>query len=198
MPDDERLQCPNCGARVSVAGRDSLFCNYCGTKLRVRASPSGYLLVVADGFADDTALLAARFTLAQLEEDLRALGRYRGQVQAAWRSRQARFRPQARAPLMLLPVAFIFCALAMFLHLITNYLWRDQGALLLALLGVLCLIVGLAVRARVARRSREQARQSRQAEQEYQAQLARLDLEEKVIQRKLALLKAEIARASGN
>ncbi len=73
MVDLDRLQCPGCGATLTAEGRDTLFCSYCGAKLKVKTGASGNPMAVLDGIKDDTSLMAKKVAMQHLEEELISL-----------------------------------------------------------------------------------------------------------------------------
>lgn len=74
MASVEQVQCPNCGAPLSVEeGRSSLYCSFCGSALKIEKGASGHALAVLDGIKVDTGILAHDAARRRLDERLTVL-----------------------------------------------------------------------------------------------------------------------------
>ncbi len=70
----EPMQCPKCGSPLQVEpSAGVVFCNYCGSRLRLTRGSSGHPMGVLDEIRNDTAILAHRTAIDHLQESLPAL-----------------------------------------------------------------------------------------------------------------------------
>jgi len=77
----ERVQCPSCGAHLTLEDRQGAArCAYCGAHLRITQGASGHPLAVLDDIKVDSSILAMNVVREHLQEELAALQKKREHV----------------------------------------------------------------------------------------------------------------------
>ena len=67
----ESVQCPKCGASLSVEpDREHTFCSYCGAGLKLALGVSGHPMAVLDDIKTDTSILAKEVALRRLTDKI--------------------------------------------------------------------------------------------------------------------------------
>jgi len=171
MSTVETLQCPNCGAQLEPAGRESLYCTYCGAHLKVKTGASGNPMATLDGIKEDTSTLAREATYARLEKDVAALLERKQELRAMRKAEEGANRNRGGCAMLF----GFMCILGALVAFGTGYsAWYNEGDIPFpatnVAIGVVC--IAICVILFVAGHQ-----ESKQADMEHAEALAKIDAE---------------------
>lgn len=185
----QRLQCPSCGANITTDGRGSLFCSYCGAKLRIKTGASGNPMAMLDGIKEDTSLMARRSALAHVEEELSRLEAEREKTIQSYKAQNAEAEEEGdRGCFAFAPMLLLFAGIGLVAQF--AYGRAAQGIVGLALIGAAIAIYAAWGRADAARERQRVALKSRVAQT-----VAEIDAKVAPLRERAEGLKAEIDRS---
>ena len=137
----ESLQCPNCGAPLSVeTGQTSMYCPYCKARLRINLGASGHPLATLDEIKVDSSIIARDVVRQRLKEQLAALEAERGQVISRKEAEKRKKAPGPGPTIFGTVLAFLFALLLLGVGLSNGVSGLDELVAVFLVVG----LVGLA------------------------------------------------------